>query len=68
VNETHHEILLAQNASITFILSTGSERNKTDRLDISFPYAAFDLMAKPPFAGLNEIVRYFPLKRAANES
>jgi hypothetical protein len=68
VNETHHEILLAQNASVTFVLSTGPERNKTDRLDITFPYAAFDLMAKPPFAGLDKTVRYFPLQQAANES
>jgi Eukaryotic aspartyl protease len=68
VNETQHETLLTQNASVTFTLSTGSEHNKTDRLDIIFPYAAFDLIAKPPFAGLNESVHYFPLKQATNES
>jgi Eukaryotic aspartyl protease len=68
VNETQHENLLSQNASVTLILSTGSEQNKTDRLDITLPYAAFDLMATPPFAGLNESVHYFPLKQAANET
>jgi hypothetical protein len=68
VNETQHKTLLAQNASVTLILSTGSEHNKTDQIDITFPYAAFDLVAKPPFAGLTENVRYFPLKQAANET
>jgi hypothetical protein len=68
VNDTQHSKLLAQNASITFTLSTGTERNKDDRLDITLPYAAFDLTAKPPFAGLNESVHYFPLKQAANDT
>lgn len=68
VNDTQHSKLLAQNASITFTLSTGSARNKDDRLDITLPYAAFDLTAKPPFAGLNESVHYFPLKQAANDT
>lgn len=68
VNETQHSTLLAQNPSITFTLSTGSAQNKDERLDITFPYAAFDLTAKPPFAGLNETVYYFPLKQAANET
>jgi hypothetical protein len=68
VNETQHSMLLTQNASITFTLSTGSEQNRDDRLDITLPYAAFDLIAKPPFAGLNESVHYFPLKQAANDT
>ena len=68
INETQRSILLAQNANITFTLSTGSLQYTDDHLDITFPYAAFDLKAKPPFAGLNETVHYFPLKQAANET
>ncbi|KAF7502717.1 hypothetical protein GJ744_005225 [Endocarpon pusillum] len=67
VNETQHSTLLAQNPAITFTLSTGSAQNKDERLDITFPYAAFDLTAKPPFAGLNETAYYFPLKPATDE-
>jgi hypothetical protein len=40
VNGTQHSALLAQNASITFTLSTGSEENKDKQLDITLPYAA----------------------------
>ncbi|KAF7503989.1 hypothetical protein GJ744_002917 [Endocarpon pusillum] len=68
LNETQRLILLTQNATITFTLSTGSLQDTDDHLDIIFPYAAFDLRAKPPFAGLNETVHYFPLKQAANET
>lgn len=68
VNETQHSALLSQNVSITFTLSTGAEDQKDKRLDISLPYAAFDLTAKPPYAGLNETMYYFPLKRAANDT
>jgi hypothetical protein len=68
VNETQHSTLLAGNASITFTLSTGSKQNKDNRLNITLPNAAFDLIAKPPFGGLNKTARYFPLKRAANET
>ena len=68
LNETQHSILVSQNASITFTLSTGSKVDQDTRLDISLPYAAFDLTAKSPYAGLNETVYYFPLKRAANDT
>ena len=68
VNDTQHSALLAQNASITFTLSTGFGQNKDDRLNITLPYAAFDHTAKPPFAGLNETVYCFPLKQAANST
>lgn len=68
VDETQHSALLAQDPSITFTLSTGSAQNKDDRLNVTLPYAAFDLTAKPPFAGLNETFRYFPLKQAANDT
>lgn len=74
-NETHelyllddeeHSALVAKNASVTFVLSTGIS-NSTDRLNITLPYAAFDLKASPPLAG-NQTYFYFPLKQAANET
>ena len=68
VNETQHLALLAQNPNITFVLSTGSGGPKDQLIDITLPYAAFDLTAKSPYAGLNQAVYYFPLKRAANDT
>ena len=67
MNEIQHSTLLVQNSNIIFTLNTGSVQNKDDRLDITFSYTAFDLTTKPPFAGLNEILYYFPLKQTANE-
>lgn len=66
LNEEQHSTLLARNASITFSLSTGIS-NSTERLDITLPYAAFDLKASPPLAG-NQTQYYFPLKQASNDT
>ena len=66
LDESQHSALVAKNSSITFTLSTGIG-NSSDRLEITLPYAAFDLKASPPLAG-NETVYYFPLKQAANET
>lgn len=67
VNDSQHSALLTSNPSITFNLSTGVT-SSTDRLNITLPYAAFDMMASPPLVAGNEPLRYFPLKRAANET
>ena len=66
LDNAQHSALVARNASITFTLSTGNG-NSTDRLNITLPYAAFDLRASPPLAG-NGTFYYFPLKQAANET
>lgn len=66
LDDSQHSALVAKNASVTFTLSTGNG-NSSDRLDITLPYAAFDLKASPPLAG-NQTVHYFPLKQAANET
>lgn len=66
LDDNQHSALVAKNASITFTLSTGNG-NSTDRLNITLPYAAFDLRASPPLAG-NATFYYFPLKQAANET
>jgi hypothetical protein len=66
LDNAQHSALVAKNASITFTLSTGNG-NSTDRLNITLPYAAFDLQASPPLAG-DGTFHYFPLKQAANET
>ncbi|KAF3153723.1 hypothetical protein EYR41_005663 [Orbilia oligospora] len=63
VNNTQHEKLLTRNASIVFRIGHFST-NET--VDITFPYAAFDLTLSYPYT--TNPIRYFPLKRAANDS
>jgi hypothetical protein len=41
---------------------------RSDSVSISFPYAAFDLTAKPPYQLINKTSRYFPLRRAENDT
>jgi Eukaryotic aspartyl protease len=65
VNDSQHSALVSSNPSITFTISTGIS-SSTDRLNITLPYAAFDMMLSPPLITGTEPVRYFPLKRAAN--
>jgi hypothetical protein len=66
LNDTQHSALAKKNASVTFTLSTGTSDSK-QRLNITLPYAAFDLKASPPLAG-DQTYFYFPLKQAANET
>lgn len=63
VNDTLHQQLLDQNANIAFTLG---KLNTTETLDISLPYAAFDLIADYPLMPTKS--RYFPLMRATNDS
>lgn len=67
VNDTLHNTLLAQNASVVFTLGTTlSEVNRV--VNITLPYAAFDLTALPYYQGLINATQYFPLRRAQNET
>lgn len=63
VNDTLHAQLLEQNANVTFALT-----NMTGNtiIDIVLPYQAFDLAVEWPLVETTS--RYFPLKRAANNS
>ncbi|KUJ09801.1 acid protease [Mollisia scopiformis] len=63
VNDTQHDILQAQNASLTFTLGNLTAGVS---VNITLPYAAFDLTASSPL--VTNTSRYFPLKRAANDS
>jgi hypothetical protein len=66
VSDEQHDALTRLNPNITFTLSPAPEFGKT--VDITLPYAAFDLTAKPPYHGLSQNSRYFPLRRATNET
>lgn len=66
VNDTLHDLLLERNANVTFTLAQGFADNTS--VQISLPYAAFDLQAQPPYMGISNNTNYFPLRRAANES
>ena len=70
VNNTLHEALLESNPSITFTLVN----NNGSEVDITLPYAAFDLTLAAPIVVNGTILdntttsRYFPLQRAANDT
>jgi hypothetical protein len=66
VDDNLHESLLARNPSITITLGQPFHTNET--VQITLPYAAFDLEAKPPYGGLNATSKYFPIRRGSNES
>ncbi|OBT88774.1 hypothetical protein VE02_02393 [Pseudogymnoascus sp. 03VT05] len=64
INDSHHQTVLTENAQVRFRLSdtpTGGEA-----VTIVLPYSAFDLQAEYPM--VTNSSRYFPLKRAANET
>jgi hypothetical protein len=66
VNSTQHTLLQAENTSIKFRLGS---LTSTTQVDIELPYAAFDLEASYPLVDVeNGTVRYFPLKRADNDT
>jgi len=58
--------LQAQNASVTFTLGATAAGGQTT--NITLPYDSFDLLVAPPTPGVVNSSRYFPLRRAANES
>ena len=64
INDTVHQTLLAANPNFNFTI--GNSKTGGPTVDIVFPYASFDLEAKPPFA--SNTTRYFPIQRAANDS
>lgn len=65
VDDVMHQALKAENASITFSLGQQYATNLT--VDITLPYAAFDLQASPPYRGLQNSTNYFPIRRGAKE-
>ncbi|KAI9668763.1 MAG: hypothetical protein M1831_000832 [Alyxoria varia] len=71
VDSDQHESLSSQNPSITFTLGSSTQGGST--VDITLPYAAFDLNASWPLVNSTRApyvnqTRYFPLRQAANET
>ena len=66
VNDSLHNTLLDRDASITFTLGIGTSGGQT--VSIELPYAAFDQVANAPYQGLSNKTRYFPLRRAMNDT
>jgi hypothetical protein len=64
VNDSLHTSLKARNPQFNFKLGTSKEGG--DSFDIVLPYDSFDLLARPPLVA--NATRYFPLKRAANDT
>ncbi|KAL9130634.1 MAG: hypothetical protein Q9217_001248 [Psora testacea] len=64
VNDTLHDRLKTQNPSVSFIL--GNDINGGATVNITLPYAAFDLQVGPPI--VNSTQRYFPLRQADNDT
>jgi hypothetical protein len=65
VDDDLHERLLAENPSITF--SLGQQYASDATVNITLPYSAFDLEAEPPYRGLENSTKYFPLRQGINE-
>ncbi|KAL8720358.1 MAG: hypothetical protein Q9181_007924 [Wetmoreana brouardii] len=66
VNDTTHQALLAQNASLVF--SIGATTLSPNVVNITLPYATFDLQVSDSYPGVKNSTRYFPLRRAANDT
>lgn len=66
VNSSLRSQLQDQNASVTFTL--GATANGGLTTNITLPYDSFDLLITPPTPNVDNSSRYFPLRRAANES
>lgn len=64
LNETHHQSLLAANTNFTFTI--GNDTHNPPTIDITLPYASFDLSVDYPI--VSNRTRYFPIVRAANET
>lgn len=65
VNETIHRDLLARNATLMFAI--GADTVSSPAVNISLPYAAFDLQLTS-YPNVPNATRYFPLRRAANDT
>jgi hypothetical protein len=64
VNDTLHTILLNNNATFTFSLENSATGGPV--LNITLPYASFDLSVSWPIVA--NTTRYFPIQRAANDT
>lgn len=66
VNETTHQALVARNATLVFAI--GKDLINTEVVNITLPYASFDLQVTTAYPNVKNATRYFPLRRAANDT
>lgn len=66
VDDVLNQALHDQGAEVTLTIADPADLDQN--INIHFPYAAFDIEAKYPLAGITDdsTLRYFPLKRANN--
>lgn len=63
INDTIHDTLLKQNSSIIFQISNNADSGPA--VNITLPYASFDLEVKAGYPGVSKNSRYFPLRQAS---
>ncbi|KAF2170245.1 hypothetical protein M409DRAFT_19847 [Zasmidium cellare ATCC 36951] len=63
VNNTLHQALLDRDANVTFQFGQGFTGAN---VQVTLPYAAFDLEVQPPYPNIVNTTKYFPLRRAMN--
>lgn len=69
VPDNVHNALLVSNPNITITVAPYTQApGASASVDITLPYSAFDQTAKPPYQNINATSRYFPLRRALNET
>jgi hypothetical protein len=66
VSDSQHAALTTLNPNITFTISIAAATTPT--VEITLPYAAFDLVAKSPYRDLASDAKFFPLRRADNDT
>lgn len=66
VNDTLHSTLLKQNASI--ILQISNTGSSGPSVNITLPYASFDLEVQAGYPLITKTSRYFPLRQARDDS
>lgn len=66
VDDDLHDSLVAQNANISFTLGHTGTGGET--INITLPYRSFDLQVSPPVTGVDLASKYFPLRRAENDT
>ncbi|OMP86931.1 hypothetical protein BK809_0000607 [Diplodia seriata] len=66
INDTMHDRLLAENPALTFRFGNDITSATNESVDITLPYAAFDLYIKHP--DYPDTTRYFPIRRAHNDT
>ena len=66
INETIHDALIKRDASVSFQLS--NTLNGGPSVNITLPYKSFDLNVTETVPYVTSASRYFPLRRAQNDS